>query len=80
MPHSTPLHNLVRTYFLDNEDLIINLLNVKIIRVVNSSIAFLGEKKVIGVVDFFSKELALKEFRDIITTLNDCVEWRKKND
>jgi hypothetical protein len=81
MPHSLPLEfDLVRTYFLENKDLVINLINVKTIRVVGSSIWFLGERKVIGVVDFFSKELALTEFKDITTTLNHCVTWRKKND
>lgn len=81
MPHSLPLEfNLVRTYFLEKEDLIINLPSVKTIRVVGTCVWFLGEQKPIGIVDFFSRELALQEFKDIMLTLNRCVAWKKKND
>jgi len=81
MPHSLyPEFNLVRTYFLEKENLIISLAQIETIRVVGTSVRFMTGKKVVGIVDFFSKELALQEFNDIVSTLNQCVFWRKKND
>lgn len=81
MPHSVQeKFELTRKYFLDNEDLLINLVSVKTFKVLGSCIYFYGHSDIIGVVDFYSKEMAMKEFIDIVLTLNRCVEWRKKND
>jgi len=81
MPHSIPVNfNLVRTYFCETGDVVINLSLVKTIKVVDTKVYFNGLKDVVGVVDFYVRELALEEFRDIVSSLNDCAEWRKKND
>jgi len=82
MPHMVPANfALTRKYFLDNEDVLIDLTLVKTLKVLGSCIYFYGgSRKVLATVDFYAKELAMKEFNDIVSTIYKCVEWRKKNE
>lgn len=80
MPHSIPDDfNLVRTYFNESGDLNINLCYVKTIKIIGTTLHFYDQKREVGCVDLFSKDLAMREFEDIVSTLNNCVEWYKKN-
>lgn len=81
MPHTIPVDfALTRKYFLDNEDVLIDLTLVKTVKVLGSYIYFYGNREVLAAIDFYAKELAMKEFKDIVDTIHKCVEWKKKNE
>lgn len=81
MPHVTKENfNLVRKYFLEDKDVIIHLSSVKTFKVIKSCVYFYDANGLAEVVDFFSHDLAMKEFGNIMCDIYDFLHYKKKND